>query len=56
MYTMSKGLGTDVTPKVAAPVSPPAASGLEPDETLEQAEAEIGFVDPKVADEGVPGE
>ena len=31
MYTMSKGLGTDVTPKVAAPVSPPAASGLDPE-------------------------
>ena len=31
-------------------------TGLEPDETLEQAEAEIGFVDPKVADEGVPEE
>lgn len=31
-------------------------TGLEPDETLEQAEAEIGFVDPKVTDEGVPEE
>jgi len=31
-------------------------TGLEPDETLEQAEADIGFVDPKAVDEGVPGE
>ena len=30
-------------------------TGLEPDETLEQVEADIGFVDPK-ADEAVPGE
>jgi len=30
-------------------------TGLEPDETLEQAEDEIGFVDPK-ADEREPGE
>jgi hypothetical protein len=29
-------------------------SGLEPDETLEQAESEIGFVDPKVADADSP--
>ncbi len=27
-------------------------TGLEPDETLAQAESEIGFVDPKVVDEG----
>jgi hypothetical protein len=31
-------------------------TGLEPDETLEQVEDEIGFVDPKVADEGAPRE
>lgn len=31
-------------------------SGLEPDETLEQAEADIGFVDPKVIDQGAPEE
>lgn len=30
-------------------------TGLEPDETLEEAEEEIGFIDPK-ADERVPGE
>ena len=30
-------------------------TGLEPDETLEEAEEEIGFVDPK-AGEGEPGE
>jgi hypothetical protein len=30
-------------------------TGLEPDETLEEAEEEIGFVDPK-ADDRVPGE
>jgi hypothetical protein len=30
-------------------------TGLEPDETLEEAEDEIGFIDPK-ADERVPGE
>jgi hypothetical protein len=30
-------------------------TGLEPDETLEEAEQEIGFVDPK-ADDRVPGE
>jgi hypothetical protein len=29
-------------------------TGFEPGETLEEAEAEIGFVEPKVDDEGVP--
>ncbi len=31
-------------------------TGLEPDETLEEAESEIGFVEPKLNDEGVPEE
>ncbi len=31
-------------------------TGLEPDETLAEAESEIGFVDPKVVDEGTPEE
>jgi hypothetical protein len=29
-------------------------TGLEPDETLEEAESEIGFVEPKLNDEGMP--
>jgi hypothetical protein len=29
-------------------------TGLEPDETLAEAESEIGFVEPKLNDEGVP--
>jgi hypothetical protein len=31
-------------------------TGLEPDETLEQVEADIGFVDPKAVDEAAPEE
>jgi hypothetical protein len=29
-------------------------TGLEPAETLQEAEAEIGFIEPKVDDEGIP--
>jgi hypothetical protein len=31
-------------------------TGLEPGETLQEAESEIGFVEPKLNDEGVPEE
>lgn len=31
-------------------------TGLEPTETLQEAEAEIGFIEPKVNDEGIPEE
>ena len=31
-------------------------TGLEPAETLQEAEAEIGFIEPKVNDEGIPEE
>jgi hypothetical protein len=31
-------------------------TGLEPGETLEEAESEIGFTEPKLNDEGVPEE